>query len=114
MSFNIYSITDTDAADAVEQLTDDDLIETGLSSGEFRQALLDRFRQELKTEDVYFINLSLEPFQLEFESDLVETSEGRQSILSDLESFLYDIEDEDLFNTFWEFHNETIYARSDE
>lgn len=114
MGFNIYSITDTDAADAVEQLTDDDLVETGLSSGEFRQAILDRFRQELKTEDIYFINLSLEPFQLEFEEDLIETSEGRQAILNDIENFLYDSEDEELFNTFWEFHNETVYARGDE
>jgi hypothetical protein len=113
MSFTISQIAETDSADAIERLTEDDVVESGLSSGEFRQSMLDRFRQEIKTEDIYFINFSLQPFELEFEEDLVETEEGRQSILTDVENFLYDTEDEDFYKTTWDFHNETIYVEGE-
>lgn len=110
MTFNIYSVSEPDHEQAVEQLTDDDLVEVDLSSGELRQALLDRFRQEVKTEDVYFINFTLAHFELEFEEDLLVTEEGQQSILTDIENLIYDAEDEELTNMFWDFHNETIYV----
>jgi hypothetical protein len=114
MSFTISQLADSDSAEAIEHLTEDDVVESNLSSGEFRQSMLDRFRQELKNEDSYFINLSLQPFGLEFDEDLVETEEGRQSILTDLENFLYDAEDDEFYATTWDFHNETIYVSGEE
>lgn len=113
MTFSIYSVTSADENLTSEDLTEDDVVESGLSAGEFRQALLSRFREEAKTEDVYFINFSLAKFEIEFEEELVETDEGRASILADIENILYDTEDEDLENIFWEFHNEIICVKSD-
>lgn len=113
MNFNIYVTTNTDD-EALAALSEIDIVESGLSSGEFRQALLDRFRQELKTEDVYFVNFSLSSFGLEFDEDLVETAEGRTSILTDIENFLYDSDDEIFIDTLWDFHNETVYVRGEE
>lgn len=113
MSFMIYVIGENDTEGVVEHLAEEDAVESGLSSGELRQALLDRFRQELTTDDIYFVNLSLQPFDLEFEEDLIESEQGRESMLTDIENLLYDAEDETLLNTFWEFHNERIYVKGE-
>lgn len=114
MSFDIYEIVSEANDEEIASLSDDDKVESNLSSGELRQAILDRFRQELKTEDVYFVNLSLEPFGLDFEPDLAETQEGQNSILTDVENFLYDAEDEVFHNTVWEFHNEAVCVKSND
>lgn len=113
MTFSIYTVAAADNEPTTVELSEDDVVESGLSAGEVRQALLDRFRQETHTEDLYFINFTLANFELEFDEDLIETDEGRASILTDIENLLYDTDDEALESIFWEFHNEIVCVRSD-
>lgn len=111
MSFNIYEVPADITDEQIKALTDEDIVESGLSGGEMRQSLLDRFRQEIKTEDVYYLNLSLERYGFVFEEDLITTLKGSESALVDIENFLYDSEDSVFHNSVWDFHNETVCVK---
>lgn len=115
MSFNIYDLSPIDP----EQFNGDtqalEAVEMGLSSGELRQSLLDRLREEVESEDSFFINYSLRAFDLEINQEYLETATGRASTLEDIENALYEIEDESISDTTWLFSREIIYiAQEDE
>jgi len=114
MSFNIYSIPSDQESKPFDELSDDSLVESGLSSGEVRQSLLDRFREELKTEDTYFVNFALEAYDLQFDVEEIETPEGQETALKAIDDLLYSLEDEALSCTLWDFHNETVYLKDEE
>lgn len=113
MSFNIYAIDEpTDDCES-PALNEDTRVEQGLSSGEVRQALLDRVRQELQTGDDYFLNLSLEGFGLQFDPEELATEDGRSYALKQVEDILYAKADDEISCTLWDFHNETVYVRDE-
>lgn len=113
MSFEVFDVSTYESERARELAQEGDLVESGLSSGEVRQALLDRFRSEVKREDRLCLNLTLKPYGLFFEEDELEDEVSRRSILMDIENLLYDMSDEQLDNSLWEFSDELILVRGE-
>lgn len=113
MGFDVYDVSVYEDNDAEKLMTHDDRVEMGLSSGELRQGLLDRFRQELTEREAYFINANLRPHGLEIESEDIEEDEQISSVLVDIENILYDMGDEDFEGSIWEFSNARIIVREE-
>lgn len=114
MSFDIYDVSSLTRETAAESATDADIVESGLSSGELRQALMDRFREEIETESVYFINLNL---GLEgedaFDEDILEDEQNSRGVLTEIENHVYETMDSCMDRTIWEFSNEMILVRGE-
>jgi len=113
MGFDVYDVSVYEDNDAEKLMNSDDRVEMGLSSGELRQGLLDRFRQELSEHETYFINLNLREHGLEITSEDIEDDDQIGSVLMDIENILYDMEDEDMGSSTWEFANARIIVRED-
>jgi len=114
MSFEIYDVSSYSREIAMELATEGDIVESGLSSGELRQSLMDRFREEVKTESVYFINLNLENAGFEgFEEDILEDEQNARGVLLDIENLVYDTLDRNIDGTLWEFSDELILVRGE-
>lgn len=90
MIFDIYSV---DEEFDYNDLSKDDLVEAGLSSGEVRQSILDRAR-----EDALGANTT----------DTRPLKERTDSVDS-FEKYLYDVVDDEDLQGHWCFKNETIY-----
>ncbi len=54
MSFNVYEVSSYNGRSR-ELATEEDIVESGLSSGELRQSLMDRFREEVRHGDLRYI-----------------------------------------------------------
>lgn len=91
MIFDIYSL---EKGTDYKNLTEDSLVESGLSGGEVRQSILDRTR-----EDALGVNTT----------DTRSLKERTDSV-NDFEKYLYEVvvDDADL-QGHWFFNNETIY-----
>lgn len=114
MSFNIYDLSPIDPDEFSGDVEPLDVIESGLSSGELRQALLDRLKMEIESQDVYFLNYSLKGYDFEIEDDFLEDECGRRSTIEDVENLLYEIDDEAISNTIWLFSPEIVYVKQEE
>lgn len=117
MSFTIYDVSLLDEKEITllqddnSFLDDDDKVEMGLSSGELRQSLMDRFREDLKNEDsINFVNASFIRYDFSVNEDFFNDPVGRQSVLEDIENVLYELEDEDFINSTWFFTNEVVHV----
>lgn len=113
MIFNIYDVSDAvddenldsyefDVEEATER-------ETGLSSGEMRQALLDRFREAAKNQEVAFINVNFSEYDLTVDEEDLNTEAEIRSVVEDIDKILYDIEDEDMVGQLWILPQEILY-----
>lgn len=105
-SFNIYDIPE---GGTFKDIMDDDAIEIGLSPGELRQSILDRFTVEIDAGEIDVINDCLESFDMHVIETLFATKSGRNQAKKDIEEFLYYLEDEDFANSYWNFSDEFIY-----
>ncbi len=115
MIFNIYDATDDFTAVGLNSLTEEDAVELGLSGGEVRQSILDRCRADLNAGDLDYIQDSLAQFHYELSNrELIETPEGRAAILKEIDELLYELEDEALHETLWDFVNETVYIKEED
>lgn len=121
MLFRILDASYFNNEEAVEkQWSHDDLdsmeiVESGLSSGEVRQSIIDRCRQDLrKTKKTAMINMSLERFDLGISPDTIADKSEINGIIEDIESLLYELDDEDLVRTSWLFANEIIVVDEDQ
>lgn len=113
MGFDVYDVSVYEDDSAEDLMDHDDRVEMGLSSGELRQGLLDRFRQELNEHEIYFINVNLRAHGLEVTREDLEDDEQIRSVLVDIENILYDMEDEEIEGSTWEFSNARIIVRED-
>lgn len=112
MSFDIYDVTAYTRESAAEETTEADIVESGLSPGELRQSLLDRFRTEIETGSVYYINLNLQMADFDqLEEDILEDEQNAKCVLTEIESFLYEALDSVIDGTIWEFSDEMILVR---
>jgi len=119
MEFTIYDISDVvdeNANDFIFEDCQNDLIEVemGLSSGEVRQSLLDRFRSAVRNRDINFVDINLSKYGFNVDENSVESEEDEDSVISDIDSILYDLEDEDITDTTWTMPQETIYIKGEE
>lgn len=118
MEFTIYDIS---------ELSDDELenfdfekysnlpeLEMGLSAGETRQSLLDRFKEEIKSEKPQFININLGEYGIDLDDENLETEDEQALSTSEIENVLYDFDDEELSSSVWYFASEIIYIRGEE
>lgn len=118
MDYTIYDVSefvDVDAQDFdINEHNIEDLVEleTGLSSGELRQAILDRFRQTVKHKDYQFVTLNFENHGLILDDEVSELESDY--IVEDIDTILYDFEDEDLAGTVWILPQEVIYIFENE
>lgn len=113
MSFDIYDVSEYDPEEARELAVEDDKVEFSLSPGELRQALMDRVREEVRQGEVYYLNLNFEPFGLQFEEEDFEDEEHARSALLDMENLIYELLDEQIDCSLWEFSNERIMVRGE-
>lgn len=113
MSFDIYDVSEYDPEDARELVTEDDKVELSLSPGELRQALMDRVRNEVRQGEIYYLNLNFEPHGLTFEEEELEDEESARSVLLDVENLIYDLLDEEIDCSIWEFSNERLMVRGE-
>lgn len=115
MEFNIYDLSDLLDIDPENFVFDDSVkddvseVESGLSAGEIRQSLLDRFRQAILNQNYDFVNLNLKKYDVEIDETNDEDDLGEASLIEDVEKALYDLEDEDLMDTVWVLPDEVIY-----
>lgn len=114
MEFNIYDISDLDTENIDELLESHETeglseVEMGLSSGELRQSILDRVREDVRQDEIHFLNRSLEQFELNINEELLENEDGKNMIVQDVDYLIYELSDEELDNTVWEFSFEVIY-----
>lgn len=92
-----------------------DFIESGLSSGEIRQSLLDRCKSEMRDEKtLVLINRSLRQLGVQLTPEHIESDSEISGLAEDIENILYDAEDEELINSPWIFSNEIIIVKEDE
>lgn len=112
MSFDIYDVTAYSRESAANEAVEADIVESGLSPGELRQSLLDRFREEVRSESVYFINMNLELAGFDpFEDDILEDENNAKCVLNEIESFLYEAVDSVMDGTIWEFSDEMVLVK---
>jgi len=96
-------------------LEDMEVIESGLSSGEIRQSILDRCKAEMReTLSTSLINISLEKFDFSITPEKLEDENEVNGISEDIETLLYELEDEEILNTSWVFTHEIITVTEDE
>lgn len=118
MEFTIYDLSEL----SDQELQDFDFnihedlpeIEMGLAAGEVRQSLLDRFREEVRAEEVQFININLFEYGVKIDNDDLEDDKERELVESEIENTLYNLDDEELDATVWNFASEIIYIRGEE
>lgn len=113
MSFDIYDVSEYDPETARKLATEDDKVEFSLSPGELRQALMDRVRNEVQEGESYYLNLNFEPRGLTIEEEDLEDEESSRSILLDIENLIYELLDEEIDCSIWEFSNERIMVRGE-
>lgn len=104
--FNIYLIeTENDT----KNLSEDKQVESGLSSGELRQSLIERLNEELEKDNISVVNNCL----LQFDITLNEkkTRKNIDKAKKDVENLLYCITDENINKTFWKFPEELLYVK---
>lgn len=114
MEFNIYEISDLDTEDIEDLLESHDVsdlseIEMGLSSGELRQSILDRIREDVRQDELHYLNKSLVQFDFSINSESLESDDSKEVIVQDLDYLIYELSDEELDKTIWEFSSEAIY-----
>lgn len=118
MEFTIYDLSDFLDEELqnfnFEEESDLPEIEMGLSAGEIRQSLLDRFREEVRTETAQFINMNLSEYGVNIKEDDLDSEDEKQLIKSEIENTLYDLDDEELNDSTWHFASEIIYIRGEE
>lgn len=105
-TFNIYDIPE---GETFKDVSDDDAVEIGLSPGELRQSILDRFNMEVDNGEFDTVNECLESFDMHIVESLFKNESGRKQAKKDIEEFLYYLEDADYANTYWNFTDELIY-----
>lgn len=118
MEFTIYDISEF-LDDEIQNFDFDEHenlveIEMGLSAGEVRQSLLDRFREEVRTENVQFINMNLSDYGVDLDDGSLEEKDEQVIAESEIENILYDLDDEELSSSIWHFASEIIYIRGEE
>ncbi len=113
MSFDIYDVSEYNVEHAQELASEDDKVESGLSPGELRQSLMDRFRREVRSGDPYFLNLNFPDQDFELDEEECEDEESVRSVFMDIENLVYDMLDEDIDGSLWEFSNEIIMVRGE-
>lgn len=102
MEFSIYIVSENFDVNNIESY---EKVEQGLSAGEVRQSLIDRFNQELKYSGIKNINRNFSSYGL---------SISFNNIKKDIEETLYDrLSDEDISNRMWFFHREIIYIKGE-
>lgn len=113
MSFDIYDVSEYNPEDARELATEEDKVELSLSPGELRQALMDRIRNEVREQEIYYLNLNFAQHGLTLEEDELEDEESARSALLDMENLIYELLDEEIDCSIWEFSNERIMVRGE-
>lgn len=91
--FTVYSNKKNNNMEPVEQ---------GLSSGELRQALLDRFSNDIRHNRLDLINKN-------FHS--IDITLPNEELLTHIDKILYDLTDNQLINKEWFFTHETILVK---
>lgn len=89
-------------------------VELGLSAGEVRQSLLDRFREEVQSEEAQFINLNLFEYGIKLDKYALEDTSEQDQTKAEIENILYDMDDEELDSSIWHFASEIIYVSGEE
>lgn len=116
MEFTIYDVSDVIDDNFVFEDQKDELteLEMGLSSGELRQAILDRFRSAVRNKDILFINVNFEKHDLVLQEDSLDSELEEDAVIEDIDKILYDLEDEEITDTTWILPDEVIYVRGEE
>lgn len=119
MEFTIYDISDVvdnESEDFVFEEYENELteLEMGLSAGEVRQSLLDRFRNAIRNKDIYFVNVNFSKYGLNFEENSLDTEDEEKSKIEDIDNILYDLEDDEISDTMWILPQEVIYVKGEE
>ena len=118
MFFTIYDVSELSEADlsGLDQHTnagDFEAVEMGLSSGELRQALLDRLAVEVHHNRADVINDCLSPYGFTVSPQSMSTPLQDDDVLDDIECVVYEIGDEALNGAVFDFTDETIFILSD-
>lgn len=110
MLFNVCDISEYDKNEIEDTIIIDELyiIESGLSGGELRQAILDRIKEDLRY-TTKNIKINMEQFEYD-----INVKQDKQEILNEIDVLIYELCDEDLTNTKWFFKNENIIITEDE
>lgn len=119
MEFTIYDLSDViddENDNFIFEDHKDELseIEMGLSSGELRQSILDRFRSAVRNKDIPFINVNFEKHDLLLQEDSLDSELEEDAVIEDIDKILYDLEDEEITDTMWVLPNEVIYVKGEE
>ena len=85
-----------------------DWSQSGLSGGEARQALLDRFRSDIREGSITSINVTLSQFGEEIDESVVGNEKAISIAISEVDDLLYRLEDEELTDRLWAFDDEVV------
>jgi len=108
--FTIRSIRldDPEFSKTIVTFTDEHIVESGLSSGELRQAILDRLKIELDLGEYSNVNNALKEFGFIVSEDFFNDESNREVVISDIDNVLYETDDEEFNGAVWMLHNEII------
>ena len=113
MSFDIYDVSQSDSGPAPEAL-EEDHIEFDLSPGELRQSLMDRFQRLIQDKEYHYLILNMRLLGLSLtEDELQEVDDNGRSILLDVENAVYEMVDQNMDGSVWEFSNERILVKGE-
>lgn len=107
-SFNVYQVQSE--VDDNENLTEEQLVESGLSSGELRQSLLDRIKIELDNKKYSRVNSLVSHLGFKFSKSQWKSKKFREKEYTEFENKMYETPDEAFQETYWSFENELIYV----
>lgn len=106
---NEDELTSTSINKLKEKTDELDWSQSGLSGGEARQALLDRFREDINNENIHIINVTLEKFGKEISEDVLGNEKALKDEIAEIDELLYSLEDEEIADRLWAFDNEVIF-----
>lgn len=117
MDFTFYDVSylneDELANTSIDELlgkTDElDWSQNGLSGGEARQALLDRFREDINNESIHAINMTLSQFGKEISEEVLGNEKALKDEIAEIDELLYSLEDEEISGKIWAFDNEVVF-----
>lgn len=124
MYFNVNDTTGLDESIIEDWFSDDtlwlsnkpfpELVERGLSEGEVRQSLLDRFREDVRNGELDAINKSLSRFGfgIAVSQEFMLSEEGHETIVQDIDNLIYELKNKEILGP-WEFSDSTIYLAED-
>lgn len=119
MYFDVYDISGMTNNDVNLWISDNydenvNKVEMGLSPGEVRQSLLDRFREDIYNSNVSNINKTLtNHLELSINPALLKNSDGKKTMVQDVENLLYSLEDDEILGE-WIFSKTAVYISEEE